>query len=135
MKFWLLIGGAVILYYVIKAIAASSKQTVEKNNRPSSVNEIRVAMTTSNSVVANSGRDDDDDLATFSISYGYEEEKSKNKTPGKWIRSGESITIMGQTFTGGNFYFGGKLSSLDGYGTEASLVDDSLEIESKPSSF
>ncbi|MDY0206650.1 MAG: TerB N-terminal domain-containing protein, partial [Pseudomonas sp.] len=135
MKFWLLIGGAVILYYVIKAIAASSKQTVEKNNRPSSVSEIRVAMTTSNRVVANSGRDDDDDLATFSISYGYEEEKSKNKTPGKWIRSGESITIMGQAFTGGNFYFGGKLSSLDGYGTEASLVDDSLKVENELSSF
>lgn len=135
MEFWLVIGGAVILYYVIKAMAASSKQQALKNNRSSSENEIRVTVTTSNRVVANSNRDDDDDLATFSISYGYEEEKSKNKTPGKWIKSGESITIKGQTFTGGNFYFGGKLSSLDGYGTEASLVDDSLKIENKPSSY
>ncbi|MCP4486563.1 MAG: ATPase [Gammaproteobacteria bacterium] len=135
MEFWLLIGGAVILYYVIKAMATSSKQQVQKNNSPSFENEIRVTMTTSNRVVANCNRDDDDDLATFSISYGYDEEKSKNKTQGKWIKSGESITIKGQAFSSGNFYFGGKLSSLDGYGTEASLVDDSLKVENKPSSF
>jgi len=135
MEFWLVIGGAVILYYVIKAMAASSKQQTHKNNRSSSENEIHATVTTSNRVLANSNRDDDDDLATFSISYGYEEEKSKNKTPGKWIKSGESITINGQTFTGGNFYFGGKLSSLDGYGTEASLVDGLLKIENKPSSY
>ena len=92
-------------------------------------------MTTSNQVLVNSNRDDDEDLATFNISYGYNEEKSKNKTLGKWIKSGESITIKGQTFTNGNFYFGGKLSSLDGYGTEASLVDDSLKVDNKPSSF
>lgn len=134
MEFWLIVGGAVILYYVIKAISAPSKQQAQKTNRPSSKNEIRVTMTTSNRVVANSNRDDDD-LATFSISYGYNEEKSKNKTPGKWIKSGESTTIKGQTFTGGNFYFGGKLCSIDGYGTEASLVDDSLKVENKPSNF
>ena len=133
MEFWLLIGGAAILYYVIKAMVTSSKQQVQKSHRPSSENEIRVTMTTSNRMVANSNRDDD--LATFSISYGYDEEKSKNKTPGKWIKPGESITIKGQAITGGNFYFGGNLSSLDGYGTEASLVDDSLKVENKPSSY
>ncbi len=135
MEFWLLIGCAVILYYVIKAMAKPSEQQAQKNNRSSSENEVRVTMTTNNRVVANSRYDDDDDLATFSISYGYNEEKSKNKTQGKWIKSGESITIKGQTFSSGNFYFGGRLSSLDGYGTEASLVDDSLKIENKPSSF
>lgn len=134
MEFWLLIGGAVILYYVIKTMAKPSEQQAQKKNKPSSENEVRITMTTNTRVVANSNNDDDD-LATFSISYGYEEEKSKNKTPGKWIKSGESITIKGQTFTGGNFYFGGKLSSLDGYGTEASLVDDSLKVENKSSNF
>lgn len=128
MEFWLLVGGAVILYFVIKAMVASSKQQTYKNNESSSENKIRV------SVTANDG-DDNDDLATFSISYGHEEEKSKNKKSGKWIKSGESITIKGLTFTNGNFYFGGKLSSLDGCGTEASLVDDSLKIEAKPSSY
>ncbi|RXK84358.1 ATPase [Chlorobaculum sp. 24CR] len=135
MEFLLLIGGAVIIWYVIKTMATSSKQQVQENNRLSPDNEIQVTMTTSQRVVANSTRDDDDDLATFSISYGYEEEKSTNKTPGKWVKSGESITIKGLSFTGGNIYFGGKLSSLDGYGTEASLVDDSLKIENKPSAF
>ncbi|OUS14702.1 ATPase [Gammaproteobacteria bacterium 50_400_T64] len=134
MTLWQLIGGAVILYYAIKAIVAASKQQVKKVSQPSSENEIRVTMTTSNRVVANSNRDDDD-LATFSISYGYDEEKSKNKAPGKWIKPGEPIIIKGEEYSSGNFYFGGKLSSLDGYGVEASLVDDSLKVENKPSSF
>lgn len=134
MGFWLLIGGAIILYYVIKVITKPSKQQAQKNNRLSSENEIRVTVTTSNRVVTSSNLDDDD-LASFSISYGYDEEESKNKTQGKWIKSGEPITIKGQTFSSGNFYFGGKLGSLDGYGTEASLVDDSLKVESQPSSF
>ncbi len=122
-----------MLYYVIKAMTKPSEQQAQKNNRPSSENEVRITMT--NRVVANSNHDEDDDLATSSISYGYNEEKSKNKTQGKWIKSGESITIKGETFSSGNFYFGGKLSSLDGYGTEASLIDDSLKIENNPSSF
>ncbi|AFL68330.1 TerB N-terminal domain-containing protein [Sulfurospirillum barnesii] len=128
MEFWLLVVGAVVFYYVIKAMAKPSKQQVQKSNSSSSENKIRVTMTTSS-------HDDDEELATFNISYGYNEVKSKNKTPGKWIKSGESIVIKGQTITSGNFYFGGTLSSLDGYGTEASLVDDSLNIENKPSSF
>lgn len=134
MELWLLIGGAIMLYYAIKAMAKPSKQQAAKNDGQSSENEIRVTLTTSNRTVTNSNLDDDD-LAAFSISYGYDEEKSKNKTQGKWIKPGESITIKGQTFSSGNFYFGGKLSSLDGYGTEASLVDDSLKVENKPSSF
>lgn len=134
MGFWLFIGGTIILYYAIKAMVTPSKQQAHKNDRQSSENEIRVTLTSSNRVVTNSNLDDDD-LAAFSISYGYDEEKSKNNTQGKWIKSGELITIKGQTFSSGNFYFGGKLSSLDGYGTEASLVDDSLKVENKPSSF
>lgn len=135
MGFILLIGFVLVLYYVIKAVASSSKQQAEKKNKSISNNEIRVTLTKSTRIVANSNHGDDDDLATFSISYGYDEEKSKNNTPGRWIKSGEPITINGQVFTGGNFFYGGKLSSLDGYGTEASLVDDSLKIESKPSTF
>ena len=131
MGFILLIGFVLVLYYVIKAVASSSKQQAEKKNKSISNNEIRVTLTKSTRIVANSNHGDDDDLATFSISYGYDEEKSKNNTPGRWIKSGEPITINGQVFTGGNFFYGGKLSSLDGYGTEASLVDDSLKIENK----
>lgn len=134
MEFWLLIGSTVILYYFIKAFVKPSKQQVQKTSQPSSKDRIRGSVTTRNRIVANNNFDDDD-LATFSISYGYNEEKSKNKTPGKWIKFSESITIKGQTFSSGNFYFGGNLTSLDGYGTEASLVDDSLKVENKPSSF
>jgi len=134
MEFWLLIGGAIILYYAIKGMEKSSKQQAYKNDRQSSENEIRITLTSSNQAVTNSNLDDDN-LASFSISYGYDGEKSNNKTPGKWIKSGESIIIKGKTFSNGNFYFGGKLDSLDGHATEASLVDDTLMIENKPSSF
>lgn len=47
MGFWLLIGGAIILYYAIKAMTKSSKQQAHKNDRQSSENEIRVTLTTS----------------------------------------------------------------------------------------
>ncbi|SHG53245.1 Tellurite resistance protein [Marinomonas polaris DSM 16579] len=132
MEFWLLIGIVVVFFYAIKK-GTSSKQK-SQNNRLSPENDISVSIKTRNRVVAKSNHDDDD-LATFSISYGYEEEKSKNKASGKWIKPDESITIKGQLFTKGNFYFGGKLSSLDGHGTEASLVDDSLKIEHQLSSY
>ncbi len=75
---------------------------------------------------------DEDDFATFTISYGHEEAKSKNKIAGQWVRSGESISIKGHAITGGNFYFGGQLASLDGYGTEASLIDDTLKVTNQP---
>lgn len=71
----------------------------------------------------------DDDLATFSISYGYEEAKSKNKTPGRWVSPGETIKIKDFIITNGNFFYGGKLNALDGYDSEASLVDDSLKFQ------
>ena len=134
MGFWLLIGCAVVLYYVIKGLSAPSKQQGQNTDRKSSENKIRVTMTSNNRTITNSNRDEED-LATFTVSYGQNEEKSKNKTQGKWIKPGESITLHGQTFSNGNFYFGGQLSSLDGYGTEASLVDDSLKVEKTLSSF
>ncbi len=135
MEFWLFIGGAVILYLIIKSITASSNQLGQKENFSSSESKVRVSMSTRNRVIGKSNIDDDDDLSTFNISYGYNEEKSKNNTPGKWIKPGQLISIKGHTVSSGNIYFGGRLSSLDGYGTEASLVDDSLKVEDKPNSF
>lgn len=72
---------------------------------------------------------DDDGLATFTISFGQSEEKTRNKSPGRWISPGDSVNVAGYTITGGNFYFGGKLSSTNQYGSEASLIDDTLKIE------
>ncbi|ORU93825.1 MAG: ATPase [Cycloclasticus sp. symbiont of Poecilosclerida sp. N] len=132
MGFWLLTGVVIILCYAIKVMAKSSNRQAHKNDKQSSENEICATWTPNNWATTNSN---DDDLAIFRIAGGYDEEKSKNKAPGKWIKSGESITIKGQTFSSGNFYLGGQLSSLDGSGAEASLVDDSLKVENKSSSF
>ena len=130
MEFLLFLAGVVILYYIIKAMAAPSKEQSKSDPE----NEAWVSTSSSNHVVTGSKRDDDE-LSTFTISYGYEEEESKNKAHGTWIKSGKSITIKGQTFSTGNFYVGGRLKSLDGYGTDASLVDDSLKIVSQPLTF
>jgi len=118
-----------LFYCAIKAmVKPSNAKTIDKKRRGSD-NRIQLKMTTSNRLAADDNAEDDD-LATFRISYGYDEERSKNTTPGEWITPGEPIIIKGLRIDGGNFYFGGQLSSLDGYGTEASLVDNSLKIES-----
>lgn len=80
--------------------------------------------------------EDNNDLSSFRMSYGYSKEtKSKNKTPGRWIRRGEMINIMGHEINNGLFYLGGQLESLDGYSTEASLIDDSLPIDEEDIEF
>jgi len=71
----------------------------------------------------------DEDLATFNIYYGHQEEKSSNINPGRWIKPGEQIDIYDIKLTGGNFYFGGSLLALEGYHTEGSLVDNTLDIK------
>ncbi len=79
---------------------------------------------------------DEDDLRSFRISQSYHQTTSKNKTPGRWVPVGESLTIGNIEITGGFFYTGGRLASLSYDGdTEASLVDPSLKIEPKPLDF
>ncbi len=82
--------------------------------------------------VSGIGSQDDDDFATFTISVGLDEEKSTNSTPGRWADKSEIIDFKGTEIVGGNFYIGGRLKSLDGYSTESSLIDDSLEIITHP---
>lgn len=66
---------------------------------------------------------------TISTSTNYSSEpESKNRTAGKWVLPGKSIKIGSENITGGYFYTGGRLKSLDGYDTEASLVDPTLKI-------
>ncbi|MDS1310750.1 TerB N-terminal domain-containing protein [Marinobacter xiaoshiensis] len=72
--------------------------------------------------------DDEDGLATFTISFGQTEEKSRNKSPGRWVSPEESVEVAGYEIAGGNFYFGGRLSATNQYGSEASLIDESLEV-------
>lgn len=79
----------------------------------------------------------EDNLATFTISVGRSEPKSSNKSPGRWIKSGENIQLKGYNTDKGFFYFGGQLeaykinSYYNTYETEASLVDECLLFEKK----
>lgn len=115
--------------YIAYKLINFSKQS--DNNNQKSQSEYKGPKPFASSQPRNLNNDDSDELATFTISYGYDEEKSKNITPGKWVPAGESIEIKGREIKGGNFYFGGQLKSLDGYGMEASLVDDSLKANAK----
>jgi len=81
---------------------------------------------------------DEDELATFTISFGVEEEETSNRSPGRWVKPGELVNINGYAMTRGNFYFGGQLAALStsssyyqNQDTEASLVDDSLNIKTE----
>ncbi|WGO98347.1 TerB N-terminal domain-containing protein [Saccharophagus degradans] len=133
MEFWLLLGGGFVLYLVIKSMKKSSAAQSRSSQTPPPKKDAWSRTSSSNRVSTHIDDDEDEeDFATFTISYGHEEAKSKNKTTGKWVRSGESISVKGHTITGGNFYFGGQLASLDGYGTEASLVDDTLKADNQP---
>lgn len=76
----------------------------------------------------------EDDLSdyriTISTSVNYSDEpESKNKQKGRWITPGESVQVGNKNITGGYFYSGGRLKDLDGYGTEASLVDPTLKLD------
>jgi len=128
MEFWLILVGGFVLYLVIKSMKKSSVVETRRSQVPHLKKDARASAASSNRISARYKDGDDENFVTFTISSGYEETKSKNKAAGKWITSEESISVKGHTITKGNFYFGGQLSSLDGYGTEASLVDDSLEV-------
>lgn len=67
---------------------------------------------------------DDDGLATFTISFGQQEENSRNRNSGRWIPPGEQVVVAGHTTKDGNFYFGGRLSATNQFGSEASLIDE-----------
>ena len=80
--------------------------------------------------------DSDADLADFRItistssSYSREPE-SKNKEQGKWIQPGKTVKIGTYEVEGGFFYSGGRLTGLDSYTEESSLIDPTLKINSK----
>lgn len=75
--------------------------------------------------------DNDDKFASFTIYSGQQEVKSKNRTAGSWIPLASAASIKNYTCNRGGIYCGGRLPSLDGYGTEASLIDDSLSVTSE----
>lgn len=52
-----------------------------------------------------------------------------------WLKPEDSVKVRGMTVTGGLFYFGHDLKSLDGYGAESSLIDPSLAIKDVPMTY
>ena len=76
--------------------------------------------------------DDVGDLATFVISSNKQKHDttSSNRKIGRWVSRHESLKIQGRIIDRGFFYFGGKLETLIGYGTEPSLINDSLSVGS-----
>ncbi len=93
---------------------------------------------------------DDDELATFTfingqtVEYSTSREHSResaarhNTTPARWVKPEESVTIQNVVINNGHFYFGrqlktyssGEYSYLYRDGSDASLVNDALPIES-----
>ena len=76
---------------------------------------------------------DESDLEDFRITVSTsfrDEEKTKNKEPGKWIGRGETVQVGGVDIKDGFIYFGGRLRGEDdyGYSTEAALIDSTLKI-------
>ena len=77
------------------------------------------------------GKDNESELVDFRIEIFMGDSsppKSGNKEPGRWVTPGETIKVEKFEINRGFFYVGGRLNSIDGYRTEASLVDPTLKI-------
>ncbi|QDG35732.1 ATPase [Alteromonas mediterranea] len=117
--------GILVVYVLYKLF--SNKPTIKTSaNNSRDETRYRHSEKGSFSVIAKSSTEDEDDFATFTIhtSFGREPEKTTNKQKGRWISVDEQLSVNGRQLTKGFFYFGGVMSSLDGYGIEPSLVDD-----------
>ena len=56
---------------------------------------------------------------------------SNNSEPAMWIEPGQKVKIKKYEIKGGYFYCGGRLKSTDNYGTDASLIDPMLKVETR----
>lgn len=128
----LIIGG---VYWLLKKNKNKSNSLQQPNSmRPSkrissntTVSKQATSTPTSHSTTQiSSSSSDEDDFASFTITIGRSEPKSNNKMLGRWITERETLTIQGRQINRGFFYYGGKLDMLTGFGTEPSLVDESL---------
>ncbi len=120
MGFITLLVIAVILYYLFK-----------KKDKPKQKKTNREGLGKFSNPSTPSKKDDESGLADFRIEISMGEfspPKSRNKEPGRWVVSGETIKVDKFEINRGFFYVGGRLNSIDGYGTEASLVDPTLKI-------
>lgn len=80
-------------------------------------------------------------LISFTISSTFAADQTINKTKGRWIKQGEYIKFKNYETRQGFFYYGGQLDAyhsnqyVSRYFTEASLIDDTLEIVENHSYF
>ena len=76
--------------------------------------------------------DESDQFASFIISSAKSKASntSSNKQLGRWVKENESLNTNGRSIERGFYYLGGQLKMLTGFGTEPSLVDDSLPASS-----
>ena len=125
MGFLTLLVIAVVLYYLFR----KKKKPKQKKTK---IEEMGKAFNPIGTTAHNEkDEDDESDLASFRIEMStghFDQPKSKNKEPGRWVTHDETIRIDKFEITRGFFYFGGRLNSLNGYGTESSLVDPTLKI-------
>lgn len=113
----------VIIGVVLYLIFLSNHGVKNKNHKKRTLG----SNTNKRTISANEAENKKDGLSTFRITSGDPEPRSKNHSPGKWIKPGEEITVNNSVISKGWFYFGGQLPSLDRYESEASLVDESLK--------
>ena len=87
----------------------------------------------SNRISHSNSHNDADEFASFTLSSANSRKAtsaSANKQLGCWFKENESFNIKGRSIERGFYYVGGQLTMLTGFGTEPSLVDDSLPASS-----
>ncbi|WP_114195689.1 TerB N-terminal domain-containing protein [Edaphovirga cremea] len=155
MEAWLFFIGVFVIYLLFfkKEKPPNIRQTGINATKKNRISDHSPSSTPVRTVKRNASQYshsvDDDDLATFTLIDGQLSEYiavdrapthttvRENKTKGRWVRPGESVTIQNIVINQGNFYYGGRLKSThssndNGYyhddSTEASLVNDALTI-------
>ena len=76
--------------------------------------------------------DDADEFASFTISSAKFNNPShtSNQQLGRWVTANEPLNVNGRSIERGFYYFGGQLKMLTGFGTEPSLIDNSMPTSS-----
>ena len=123
MGFLTLLVIAVVLYYLFRKKRTPKQKKTKIEEMGKAFNSI--------GTTAHNEKDDESDLASFRIEITpgrFDQPKTRNKQPSRWVSPGETVRIDKFEITRGFFYFGGRLNSLNGYGTESSLVDPTLKI-------
>ena len=132
-----------VLYSLFRKSPKDISMYNHHNNKNDDLTEFKLSSSPNLKSYSNSSRDylnknsiDTSELFEFKISTGFGNRiKTNNKMLGVWKRPNESVQIGIYEITGGFFYYGGQLNALDEYGTESSLVDDTLPIKNAPMTY